>query len=271
MVKTSLLVKKLDLSIEKNIIFKSLHLELKIGTINFILNERELTNIFFKSILNLVDSTKKVYLFNNKIEDSFEEIGYYHEDIDIYKDLTIKQFFKLSKSYYKNNYDARLDNLINLFHININDLINTIDKEKYEIIKLIDALYHNPSLIILYEPYKYLSNIEKDILNNYLIDLKAQGTTILIYTQRINNLFFKDNNYFIFNNYKLINIKELKNKKYIAIYNGTLNTKLKIISVLQDNTNKLSFTGPLEPLVKDLIESEISLINIKVINNESII
>ena len=136
MVKTSLLVKKLDLSIEKNIIFKSLHLELKIGTINFILNERELTNIFFKSILNLVDSTKKVYLFNNKIEDSFEEIGYYHEDIDIYKDLTIKQFFKLSKSYYKNNYDARLDNLINLFHININDLINTIDKEKYEIIKL---------------------------------------------------------------------------------------------------------------------------------------
>lgn len=271
MIKTSLLVKKLDLEQNKNIIFKSLHLELKIGTINFIINEANLTNLFFKSILNLIDSNKKVYLFNNKIEDSFEEIGYYHEDVDIYKDLIIKQFFKLSKSYYKNNYDSRLDDLINLFHINVCDKIDSIDRSKYEIIKLIDALYHNPSLIILYEPYKYLSEYEIDILNNYLISLKNNGTTILIYTQKINNLFFKDNNYFIFNNYKLINIKELKNKKYIAIYNGNLNTKLKIVSVIQDYTNKLSFTGALEPLVKDLILSNVKLINIKVINNENII
>ncbi len=262
MIKTSLLVKKLDLEQNKETIFKSLNLELKVGTINFIINEPNLVNLFFKSILNLIDSKSKTYLFNNDITDSFEEIGYYQADVDI---------FKLSKSYYKNNYDTNLEYLINLFNINTNDLITNLDKNRYELVKIIDALYHNPSLIILYEPYIYLTEIEKENLNNYLINLKQNGSTILIYTKNINNLYFKDNNYFIFSNYKLINIKKALKKKYIVIYKGELNTKLKIVKILQEDNNKLSYEGLLEPLLNDLITSNVSLINIKEARDESII
>lgn len=271
MYKTSLSVKKLNLDIDDEIIFKSLSLELKCGSINFIINDEVKSLLLFKSILNLVDSKSKTTLYSNKITDSFEEIGYYSPDIDIYKDLTVKRFFELSASYYKNNYDKYLKELIDLFHINLKDKIESLDRNKYELIKLIDCLYHLPSLLVFYEPYRYLEDYQIEIFNNYLTKLKENGTTILIYTKKLYNLYSSDNNYFIFSKYQLVNITSLKDKKFYIIYKGELITKLKILTIFGENTNKFTYIGPLSPLVFDLIKSKVEVINIKEAEDESII
>lgn len=270
MIKNSLIIKKLNLEIDNVELFHSLSLSLQTKSINFIINNSKLTNLFFKSVLNLTDSKIVAMLFNNKIEDSFEEIGYYHQDVDIYKDLTIKHFFELSQSYYKNDYTKELLNLISLFKIDIHKKIKNLDRQTYEVIKLIDCLYHNPSLIILYEPYIYLSYEFIEILNDYLLKLNNDGSTILIYTKKIYNLHSKTNKYFMFSNNKLIDITKLKvTNTYKISYEGKLITKLKLLSLISNETSELTYTGPLLLILNDIIESKVELVDIMEVEHEN--
>jgi len=266
MLKNSLVLKKFYLK-ENNIeIFNNIALSLPIFSINFILNEPELTNTLFKCILNLKDSKARASLFNNPIDKSFEEIGYYNVDINIFKDVTVKDFFKMSNAYYKNDYSDELNHLIDLFEIDTKALISKLDKEHYELIKLIDTMYHNPSLVIMYEPFTNLSDTNVSKLTNAIINLKNNGTTFLIYTKTLKPLYDEANRYYFFYNSKLQTEKELKIKKYEIKYIGNItNLKLKLLkNETFEDYNVLTYVGNILLILKELILNDITILDIKV-------
>ncbi len=260
MKKTCLNISKFTYKLNQYNIFNSLSLSLTHSSFNQVINEEGLFNILSKAVLNLTDSKIKASLFNSKIENSFEEIGYYNSDIDLYKDMTIKDLFKYSSAFYKNDYSSSLEVLINDFNINVKDKISDLDNEHYEIIKLIDSLYHNPSLLILDNPFKCLSNENKMILINHLTHLKESGTTILMYSPNISEMYNDTNNYYIFEGGKLTNILNLKNKKYTV----KLDRELELSKIFNKENDTITFIGTFIPIFDYLKKKDVNIISIKV-------
>ena len=258
MKKKSLIVKKLN--IESENIFNQT-IELSINSINLIIGSEKKGQILFKSILDLIDSSKKCYLFNRNLTKSLRFTGYYSPSFDIEKDIKIKDFFKYSMSFYKNDYTSNLERLLDLFKIDKNNKIKDLEKETIELIKIIEVLYHKPYLLLLDEPYKYLNSDQSRILNQELIKLKENNSTILINS----NIFYLNyslyEKIFVYLEPKFEDINLLKEKTYSLDIDFVPQTEVKIKGLQKDNETYL-YTGELKDLFNKL-DINIKLSNIK--------
>ena len=255
----SLEIKKFNYSMNKETIFSSLNLKLQRGTINYIINDIASSHILFQALLNLTDSNIKAYLFNNPIENSLEEIGYYNPNYSIYNNLTIKDFINLSNAYYENDYIDNALSLVSKFNLDLNKQIKDLSKEEYELVKLVDILYHEPSLAMLESPDLYLNQDNQNILNDYLISLKDKGKTILISSTKL-SLYSHTTNIYMFYLKKLMSLNELKIKKYIIKTKDEINTlKLKLLETNKDaDLTQLTYIGNLLPVLDEFNKRKIS-------------
>lgn len=262
----SLVIKKFNYEENKEEIFNNLSLKLESGSINFILNDFKKSTLLFNLLFNLIDSPVKATLFNEKVLSSFEEIGYYSPYSDIYKDITIKEFLTLSNSYYQNDYYENAVKLANKFGLDLSKKINMLDKESYEILKLIESMYHDPSLVVLDNPYIYLSKENIDKLNECLNELKKQNSTILISSPDFNKIYNNIDKIYLYYLNKLVSSKDLKIKKYTVTLDGVINDfKLKLLTKeCDESVTTITFLGPLEILLDEFLKKNIKIIDIKV-------
>lgn len=262
--KYSLVIKKLETT-NKAILDTSI--SFKPYTINILLNDEYKSHIFFKSILNLCDSKKKCLFYDRDINLNFQYIGYYSKHFDIYKDLKVKQFFKYSNSFYKNNYKDNIKRLLNIFSIDSETLIKDLDTSKYELVKIIDSIYHKPELLLLDNPYNCLDNDSINILNEEILNLKNDGSTIIISNNSLEYLYYNDTHYYIFSDNKLIDLQTLKNKRFeVEIEKDIeINFKLKLLSFnKKKNSNIIEYIGPSKLLLDELKKNNIKILSIRV-------
>lgn len=262
MFKKSLNISKFSYKKNEEFIFNSLSLSLHHSSMNVVLNEENLFNLLIKTLLNLTDSKIKATLYNFKIEDCFEEIGYYNKDIDLYKTMTIKELFNYSCAFYKNDYINNLKILISDFEIDIKRKIKDLNDEEYELIKIIDTLYHNPKLIILDNPFLKLTQKNQNLLLYHLRNMVKEGATILLFDQNISRTYSKETNYFIFNDLKLIKISDLKNKEI----NFKIDKEIEIMKPFIKNEDYIK-TNSLILMIDYLKNKDVNLIDLKVGDN----
>jgi ABC-2 type transport system ATP-binding protein len=65
--------------------------------------------------------------------------------------------------------------------------IDALSKGQQQKIQLMAALLHDPDFIILDEPFSGFDPVNAELLKDILLDLKAQGKTLLISTHRMEN------------------------------------------------------------------------------------
>ncbi len=266
MKKKCLTVKHMELK-EYDILNEEFFLEC--SSINQIINENEKGMYLFKALLDLVDSKKKCLFYGKPIKNNFHYIGYYSPDFSCDETFKVKDFFSYSQSFYKNNYEINLKRLLKKFNIDENKKITSLEKKDIELIKLIEAIYHKPDLLFLNEPYKYIDSNYINELNNELITLKENNSTIFINSNKV--YFDKKNidSFFCYYETKFYNIKDLKTKTYNLQIKSNFPLRIKKLIYLGEDNYK--YIGSLNDLIEELDLNQIEIIEIKGENNDSIL
>jgi ABC-2 type transport system ATP-binding protein len=137
-----------------------------------------------KSILNIINYDNGLIYINEldaskNREEINEKIGYFGDEINLYRDSSAKYVYKFIKGFYKNWDDNIFNNLIEKFNLNLDKKINQFSKGMKVQFMLSLALSHHAELFILDEPTSGLDPIiRNDILNILYKIVKNENASV---------------------------------------------------------------------------------------------
>jgi len=149
-----------------------------------------------KCILSLLRPDKGDILFNDlKIEDVIREgnLGYMPENLQFPDMITFIEYLSdimILRGKCIHEYQEKLDNLIRRFFLSehINKHISEYSKGTIKKIAFIQAILHQPKLLILDEPTDGLDPISRRVLLNEVTEVKKAGGIVLITTHILSDL-----------------------------------------------------------------------------------
>lgn len=149
----------------------------------------------FRMILGLLTPTTGTVTYqdrkiNYKMTDN---IGYLPEERGLHPKLKVReqiQYLGKLKGMTGKEVDQQLDYWLEKFEVpeNKDKKIEKLSKGNQQKIQVIAAIIHNPSLIILDEPFSGLDPINVEILKRSVIELKNNGATIIFSTHRMEHV-----------------------------------------------------------------------------------
>ncbi|MDB6096117.1 MAG: pstB9 [Francisellaceae bacterium] len=147
-----------------------------------------------KLLAGLIQPTHGSIFINQSIyslvyEDFKSQIGYLPEKLPLYPELTVKEYLEFIASLrkkYKAISSTVIQNWIERFELGNNQQqsIKTLSLGTQQRLGLIQALIHEPKLLLLDEPTAHLDPYQAQILINYLKEIKS-NSIILISTHQI--------------------------------------------------------------------------------------
>lgn len=149
----------------------------------------------FRMILNLIEpSNGEITLDDKKIDyDVTDKIGYLPEERSLLVKLTV-----LKQAYYygglkgmtQSSIEESLDYWLNYFNITEykNKKINELSKGNQQKIQFIMAVLHNPSFLILDEPFSGLDPYNLEIFKNAMLEMQSRGASIIFSSHRMEHV-----------------------------------------------------------------------------------
>ena len=149
----------------------------------------------FRMIMNLIDDyTGSITLDGKKIDYSVtDKIGYLTEERSLLLKLTVLDqitYYGVLKGMPKSLIEEKLDYWLNRFHITEykNKKIKELSKGNQQKIQFISAIIHEPKLLILDEPFSGLDPVNVELFKKVILELKAQGTSIIFSSHRMEHV-----------------------------------------------------------------------------------
>lgn len=111
------------------------------------------------------------------------------------------------------DYQERYISLLDKFHMHkhMNKLLTQYSKGTMKKATFIQAILHNPNLLILDEPTDGLDPISRRVLLNEVLEIKRNGGTVIITTHLLSDLSIVADKIVVLQNGKLISQSEMKN------------------------------------------------------------
>lgn len=238
-----------------------------LNNINISINEGEVcyTNspLLIPIFLHLIKiNSGEILYFKRTDKKSFiktlNTIGYSKELNYKNKKHSVIEYLKYSNSFYSPNYEENINNYLNIFSLDPHKLIVDLDLCEQKKLTLINALYHDPKIIMLVDPFKNADYNLRLTLTKVLYEQKRKGSAILYYSKELEQNLITDKA-FIIDNKELINIdiNKLKSYKRITIHTNTLDTKkLENINIYNLDIDKLYISfisdSPIDDIIKKL-------------------
>jgi|SRR5690554_583817 len=130
-----------------------------------------------KIILSLVKSNQ------GKVSGNFTSTGYLPEHVYLPSFLTVKEFLKtIGKIRNVENLNSKISTALRLWNLNNNKLLSHLSKGMVQKLMIIQALIHNPDLLIFDEPLNGLDIKSQDIFKNIINNIRSKEKTIIITT-----------------------------------------------------------------------------------------
>ena len=142
-----------------------------------------------RMIMNIIiqDSGRIAILGNSNVRHSNNVIGYLPEERGMYRKMKVEKILLFQarlKSMTKDKARKAID--FWLERVELSDWkkkkIEELSKGMQQKIQFISTVLHSPKLLILDEPFGGLDPINQNLIKDILMDLKAQGTTIIFST-----------------------------------------------------------------------------------------
>ena len=197
-----------------------------------------------RTIMGLINKTSGNIYINGKELDNNDlnikkSIGYLPSEINLYSDMTVKQFLDYHNSFYNKDYGNRGNELVKLFKIDKNKKIEDLSLGNLKKVGIVLTLMHEPEILILDEPTSGLDPIMQNIFHDILLKEKKKGTTILYSSHVLSEVssicdkvgFIKDgkiikedlidnikNNHYTYLRIKSNDIKKIKEELGLKIY-----------------------------------------------------
>lgn len=149
----------------------------------------------FRMILGLLSKTSGSITYNGKSIDYSvtDRIGYLPEERGLNPKLKVSeqiQYLAQLKGMKKKDIDKALNYWLNRFQVpeNKHKKIEDLSKGNQQKIQLIGAIIHNPSLLILDEPFSGLDPVNVELLKSAVQEINANGATIVFSSHRMEHV-----------------------------------------------------------------------------------
>lgn len=136
----------------------------------------------------------KVYLEGRELRrDDIAQIGYLPEERGLYKKMKVREqamYFARLKSLSKADAKKQLDYWFEKFEITswFDKKVEELSKGMAQKIQFIITVLHKPKLLILDEPFSGFDPINAELLRQEILQLKAEGTSIMLSTHNMTSV-----------------------------------------------------------------------------------
>jgi ABC-2 type transport system ATP-binding protein len=207
------------------------------------------------------------------------DIGYMPEERGLYKKMKVgEQLLYLAQLKGLSSKDAKVKlrhwlekfEILNWWDKKISDLSKGMSQK----VQFIATVVHDPSLIILDEPFSGLDPINANLIKDEIFQLKEKGASILFSTHRMEQVEEICEDIVLINHGKILlyggvaNIKnEFKEHKFSVKYEGSLPESLNFggYEIVSNHANELIFKGQSGQtsiqLLKNLLDSNVNIIS----------
>lgn len=205
--------------------------------------------------------TGEVYFKGERLKpDHIKEIGYLPEERGLYKKMKVgEQLLYLAqlKGLTKEEAKARIKTWIDRFEIKawLDKNIEDLSKGMQQKVQFIATVLHEPSLIILDEPFSGFDPINANLIKDEILRLRDNGATIIFSTHRMESVEELCDNIALINRSKKVldgSVKEVKNAYKTDTFQVIGNGKLLVMSpdfeVLEQHENNGVFRASLKLL-----------------------
>lgn len=210
-----------------------------------------------------------------------KEIGYLPSEVFYYDKMRVIDLLKYSASFYKKDCSKRIKDLAEIMDLDIKKRIDDLSFGNKKKVGIVQALLHEPKLIILDEPTSGLDPLMQQKFFDLLLEENKKGATVLlsshvlsevqrlcsrvaiikegriIKVEKMSNL--TENN---FKKFKVELVKEI-DKSYFNI-SGVRNL------VIEGNTVSFLYKGNLNLIMRKIADLEISNVLVEELNLEEI-
>ena len=107
-------------------------------------------------------------------------IGYVPSEVKFYDEVKVKDIIKYSASFYEGVNKEEVDNLYKILDVDINKKMSELSLGNKKKVAIVQALIHNPKLLILDEPTNGLDPLIQKKLFELLEEAKKKGTTVFL-------------------------------------------------------------------------------------------
>lgn len=118
---------------------------------------------------------KDCFTRNNEIK---AEIGYVPAEVNYYDDMKVKDLLAYSAKFYKKDCRSRMKELCSILEVETNRRINSLSFGNKKKVAIVQAMQHQPGLLILDEPTGGLDPLMQNRFFELLQEEKSRGTTI---------------------------------------------------------------------------------------------
>ncbi|MCY6483091.1 ABC transporter ATP-binding protein [Clostridium aestuarii] len=202
---------------------------------------------------------KDIIEFSSEIK---KEIGYLPSEVFYYDNMKVIDLLKYSASFYKKDYTKKIKELSEVMNLDLNKKINDLSFGNKKKVGIVQALLHEPKLIILDEPTSGLDPLIQQNFFNLLEQEKKKGVTILFSSHILSEVQKLCDRVAIIKDGKIVNVENISSLKE----NSYKKFKIEIPSKPAENYFNINGVNNLE--VKDNIINFIFKGNLNSIMNK---
>ncbi len=189
------------------------------------------------------------------------QIGYLPGEVDYYDDMTAAEMLRYSASFYQKDCSKYTEELVALFDLDTSKEVHSLSLGNKKKVAIIQALLHQPRLLILDEPTGGLDPLMQKRFFNLLKEEHKKGTTIFFSSHVLSEVQKLCNRVAIIKEGRILKVEEmetLRSNQFRNVRAAFAKTvpEMNIEGVLnshQDNrTLHLFFKGDVNALVQEL-------------------
>lgn len=259
-----------------------------IEDLDFYLNPKEIVGFIgpngsgksttIKTILNLIiKNSGNVKIFGKELskehKNIMEYVGYCPSNPSYYENMTARKYLMLAASFYEINHEDNIIKLAKKLNLELDQKISEMSDGNRQKVVIINALFHEPKLILLDEPTRTLDPGSTNALFEILKEYKRLGAAILISSHNLNTIQKNCDRVIIIkkgSKIKDLDIKDLhfSHKRVHIMFEDKANIgSLDILGVkdlqIDDKQANFLYVGRINALIKKLSKEDITDITIE--------
>lgn len=180
-----------------------------------------------------------------------DKIGYLPSEVNYYDEMTVKEVLEYSAKFYKKDCKARINELVEIFDMDVTKKVNKLSLGNKKKVAIVQALLHEPELLILDEPTNGLDPLMQSRFFEVLKKENEKGTTIFFSSHVLSEVQKVCDRVAIIKEGKIIKVETIENivnmkHLHVRIYAADLNAladeladKLKV--TFEEKENNLEF------------------------------
>lgn len=195
-------------------------------------------------------------------------IGYLPSEVNYYDDMRIRELLRYSASFYRKDCTKRIKELTDIFELDLNKKIDELSFGNKKKVAIIQALLHEPKLLILDEPTGGLDPLMQNKFFDVLREENKKGVTIFFSSHILSEVQRMCDRVAIIKEGKILKleqIEKLRANKYkkikIEFFDMGISQKFNvpgmIDTVIKDKTLEFIYSGKMDGLVAKLSEQKV--------------